>query len=386
MKIKTHKIILTFAIGMLLASCQKEETNVVVGDTLNVAKSSATSTSVSEFERPAPVVSLTGTELFSDNPFRLSQVVTPSECSPTLFNTVINASVSSNIDALGAEWYELYAEMNFYYTLTDTSSQYFGASGEYTNLVSKITRGLEGFWDMPNEVSVRGQHNSTLNDLDKITQILTFWYGLPEELAVSYADYFVNFINIESTFLIESPLVSFDGFAIALEGQLDQGDLIVIGDGLIELASKAGVDSKVVWSGIMAHEWGHQIQFNNRDNWYPNGAADNTPEATRTTELEADFFTGYYLTHKRGGTYNWKQTEEFLTLFFNIGDCGFTSDGHHGTPVQRMEAAKKGYILAQKAQKQGHILSEQVVHQEFLNILDTVVGYEGNSNTLVVAE
>ncbi|WP_282133564.1 hypothetical protein [Cellulophaga baltica] len=385
MKIKANKIILSLTAGLLLASCQKDETNVSIEESFNVAKSSATSKSNSSLEQLSPTVRLEGIELFNDNPFTISQVVTPSECAPTLFNTVIDESVSSNIDALGAEWYELYAEMNFYYSLTDTSEQYFGANGEYTNLVSKITRGLEGFWNMSNEVSVRGQHNSTLNDSSKVIDILTFWYGLPEEEAAIYADYFINVVNAESTFLIESPLVSFDGFAIALEGQLDQGDIIVIGDGLIELAAEAGVDSKVVWSGIMAHEWGHQIQFNNRD-WYPNGAADNAPEATRTTELEADFFTGYYLTHKRGGTYNWKKTEEFLSLFFNIGDCSFTSDGHHGTPAQRMEAAKQGYILAQNAKKKGHILDAEAVHVSFLEILETVVGPQENTNFLAVAQ
>lgn len=375
MKIKTNKFILALLTAVLLTSCEKDVSNEVVGNSeelFTVAKATATTNS-SELEKPTVVIPLNRNLLFSDNPFKLSQVVNPSECAPTLFNDVINQSVSSNYDALGAEWYELYAEMNFYYTLTDTSTPYFGANGEYTNLVKKITRSLEKFWDMPNEVSVRGQHNSTLNDFDKIVDILTFWYGLPEELALSYADYFTNYINVESSFLIESPLLSFDGFAIALEGQLDQGDLIVIGDGLIELASEAGVDTKVVWAGIMAHEWGHQMQFNNNAIWYPNGAADNAPEATRTTELEADFMTGYYLTHKRGGTYNWKSTEEFLNLFFNIGDCSFTSNGHHGTPKQRMSAAREGYILAKNAKKNGHILDANTVHQYFLGKLDEII-------------
>lgn len=375
MKIKTNKFILALLTAVLLTSCEKDVSNEVVGNSeelFTVAKATATTNS-SELEKPTVVIPLNRNLLFSDNPFKLSQVVNPSECAPTLFNDVINQSVSSNYDALGAEWYELYAEMNFYYTLTDTSTPYFGANGEYTNLVKKITRSLEKFWDMPNEVSVRGQHNSTLNDFDKIVDILTFWYGLPEDLALSYADYFTNYINVESSFLIESPLLSFDGFAIALEGQLDQGDLIVIGDGLIELASEAGVDTKVVWAGIMAHEWGHQMQFNNNAIWYPNGAADNAPEATRTTELEADFMTGYYLTHKRGGTYNWKSTEEFLNLFFNIGDCSFTSNGHHGTPKQRMSAAREGYILAKNAKKNGHILDANTVHQYFLGKLDEII-------------
>jgi len=172
--------------------------------------------------------------------------------------------------------------------------------------------------------------------------------------------------NEESTFLIESPLLSFDGFATT-------DDLIVVGDGLIELASASGVEDKVVWSGILAHEWAHQIQFDNFDQWYPNGAADNAPEATRTTELEADFIAAYYLTHKRGATYNWKRVEGFFDLFFNIGDCSFTSSGHHGTPLQRMRAAEAGYLLAQNTFPKGHILGTNEVHDIFLNQLEGIV-------------
>lgn len=377
----SQKLFSTLAIAFLFTACQKDGTSgnedeIFKG--VNVKASS--SMKIAEPEKPSVILQLDRSKFYSDNPFELSQVVTPSECAPTVFNTVINNSVSSNIDALGANWYDLYATMNFYYTISDTSKQYFGAKGEYTNLVTKITRNLEKFWNMPNEISVKGQHNATLNDKSKIIEILTFWYGLSELDASFYADYFVDYINIESTFLIETPLISFDGFAIALNGGFGQGDLIVIGDGLIELASEAGVDAKVTWEGIMAHEWGHQLQFNNSSIWYPNGAADNAPEATRTTELEADFFTGYYLTHKRGGTYNWKATEQFLTLFFNIGDCSFTSSGHHGTPDQRMEAARQGFILAQNAKKNGHILSEDVVHQSFLSILPSIVGQDNQPN------
>ena len=380
MKINSPKLFLAMATVFLFTACQKEgptNSSDEVFEGVNVTASTKTTT---EIEKPIVALQFDRSKFSNDIPFEFSQVVTPSDCSPTQFDTAINNSISSNIDALGANWYSTYVDMNFYYTLTDSNEQYFGANGEYTNLVKKITRTLEKFWNMPNEVSIRGQHRATLNDPNKIIEILMFWYGMPEATANFYTDYFVNYVNIESTFLIETPLIALDGFAIALGGQFGQGDLIVIGDGLIELSSKAGVDAKVSWEGIMAHEWGHQIQFNKSSEWYPNGAADNAPEATRTTELEADFFTGYYLTHKRGGTYNWKATQQFLTLFFNIGDCSFTSSGHHGTPNQRLEAARQGYLLAQKAQKNGHILNEEVVHQSFLSILPVIVGDDQPNN------
>ena len=55
----------------------------------------------------------------------------------------------------------------------------------------------------------------------------------------------------------------------------------------------------------------------------------------------------------------WKRVKQFLQVFFNIGDCQTTSDGHHGTPNQSMAAAEWAYQVADSAQKQGHILTSQ---------------------------
>lgn len=369
-KMNLKHLLLPLSLCLFLYGCSTDEI-VQENETLNAVFATSSGSNVDHL--PAATKNFPANLMRHDIAIDLETAVAPSPCGLTPFDAVISESVDSNLDALGADWFFDYADMNFYYTLTDESPQYFGANGEYTNLVKKITRNLESFWNMTDEVTVRGQHNSTLDDKDKIFGILTFWFGFPEPLAEFYADYFVDFINVESTFLVETPLLSFDGFAIALGGILGQGDLIVIGDGIVELLSESGVEDKVVWNGIMAHEWAHHIQFNNFSVWYPDGAADNEPEATRTTELEADYFTGYYLTHKRGGTYNWKRVEDFLELFFNIGDCGFTNSGHHGTPIQRLRAAYKGYELAKEAKKNGHILPEDEVHTRFLNELDDIV-------------
>ena len=98
-----------------------------------------------------------------------------------------------------------------------------------------------------------------------------------------------------------------------------------------------------------------------------------TAEAHRLSELEADFFTGYYLTHKRGGTYNWKRVAEFFELFYNIGDCSFESSGHHGTPNQRLAAARLGSILAEETFPKGHILEPEQVHELFLLAYEDII-------------
>ncbi len=359
--------LLSVGMAMVLAACTHDTVDAP-DETLSGVQAKA-STSTLELAVPRLQRELESRVYANDFP----KVVEPSVCGPTPFQQAYIESFYSNIDALGREWGPTYMEMNFYYSITDESKAYFGANGEYTNLVHKITRNLENFWQMHDEVDVRGQHNATLNDKDKIISILTFWYGLSNQVAASYADYFVDYVNVESTFLVESPLLSFDGFAIALDGFLGQGDLIVIGDGIVEIVSESGVEDKVVWNGILAHEWAHQVQFDHMDDWYPNGAADNVPEATRTTELEADFFAAYYMTHKRGATYNWKRVKEFLELYYNIGDCQFTNNGHHGTPLQRMRAAYKGYELARAAQKEGQVLDANIVHAVFLSELGEIV-------------
>ncbi|SHJ90722.1 neutral zinc metallopeptidase [Pseudozobellia thermophila] len=365
---------IVFGSALCTLSCTKDEFQLSSEQELNAvsAKASFPTTQV-QFEAPTLAKPLPDNSMFNDIPFDLSTVVEPSKCTLTPLDDVIAASVASNLDSIGLDWYDLYAEMNFLSTITDEDPQYFGANGEDTQRVNRITRNLERFWFMPHEVTVRGQHNSTLEDYDKIVDILMFWYELPASDANAFAYYFTNFVNVESTFLTETPLLSADGFAIALDGLFGQNDLIVVGDGIVDLLEQTGIRRGVIWNGILAHEWAHHIQFNNED-WYPDGAADNAPEATRTTELEADFFTGYYVTHKKGATQNWKRTQQFLELFFNIGDCSFTSDGHHGTPLQRMEAARRGYLLARRIQDKGKVLTADQVHKRFLNQLDKIVG------------
>jgi hypothetical protein len=94
-----------------------------------------------------------------------------------------------------------------------------------------------------------------------------------------------------------------------------------------------------------------------------------SPEATRRTELMADAFSAYYLSHARGATMQWKRVKQFLQVFFNLGDCYFESYNHHGTPTQRMAAAEWGYQLADNAQKQGHILTAQ----KFVKLFDAAL-------------
>lgn len=266
------------------------------------------------------------------------------------------------------------------------AEQYFGIDAEYTNYIQNRQRNLEKFWSMEDTgISVRGQHNKTLEDAEHLIYLLINYFvilnpddpfGPPipytEEMAAIRVNELMQ-VAEESDFVTESPVLSMAGFTTIIptpDGNLHKP--IVIGDGLIELISRIGLDPKVVWSNILAHEWAHQIQFEN--NWVTQGIP--TPEDTRRQELEADFFASYYLTHKRGATYNWKRVEDVMEAFYSGGDCSFESPGHHGTPAERKEASWQGYLLAHNASPKSHILSTSELHEIFLDLLDDIVAID----------
>ncbi|WP_161889499.1 M48 family metalloprotease [Pontibacter russatus] len=376
---KSLKIALScLALGIITVSCEKEM------EEMDMAVSAVTQNAAVALQPAMPDTLITlkapsDLKLIGENLRNYlvtKNAVEESECGPTEFVAVQNKYISllgqELVPALGGSnanyLFGLYMDINFVAAYVDESEQqYFGEKGEYTNFMTKRQRELEKFWDMPGQIRVNGQHSATLNDRDKVAYILyTYFSGLPTlEDAYAYTDYLMSLNEAFST-LPESPFFSVDGFATS-------GDLIVIGDGLVQMVSEAGVEPGIVWTGVLAHEWAHQIQFDNYTAWYPNGAAEDPAESTRYTELEADFMAAYYMTHKRGATYNWKRVEQFFTLFFQIGDCGFDSDGHHGTPLQRMAAAQLGYETANQAQKQGHIMSPQELHEIFVASLSNLL-------------
>ena len=60
-------------------------------------------------------------------------------------------------------------------------------------------------------------------------------------------------------------------------------------------------------------------------------------------------------------------------MFYQIGDCGFTSSGHHGTPNQRMKAAAFGFSVADEYLKQGLILTSEEFRNRFIAYYPTLI-------------
>lgn len=87
--------------------------------------------------------------------------------------------------------------------------------------------------------------------------------------------------------------------------------------------------------GVLAHEWGHQVQFDVGWNDY----ADNAER-----EMEADFFSGYYMGLAK--QWYWGQIQTYYNAIYSSGDYAYSDPTHHGTPQQRLNAAYAGLQVA----------------------------------------
>lgn len=253
-------------------------------------------------------------------------------------------------------WYNDYPLYHALLYENNSKNQYFGKDGEYTKISTKTFRELNRFWDINSSgIVLAGAHGNVFMDREKLIQLEMAVYGESYESAAEYADFIIEiFTDIEAYRQGEHPIFTFNAFAVdgpwEFEGNFIPAK-IILGDGILEGFAAIGFGD-VAPQAILAHEYAHQIQFQ------LNAFGDEiSPESTRRTEMMADAQAAYFLHHARGATMQWKRVKQFLQVFYNIGDCGFDNDNHHGTPEQRMRAAEWGYRVAMEAQKQGHIMS-----------------------------
>ncbi|MEV4314117.1 hypothetical protein [Actinocrispum sp. NPDC049592] len=231
----------------------------------------------------------------------------------------------------------------------------FGQRGEYTTQITHTFRDLGKFWDIQSsQIVIAPMHGSVLTDRPRLTRVFQVGFGFDQVFAASLADAVATLMDQDQFDHGNHPFFTFNAFAL---GGLDIPGFgtippeIVMGDGVLAGFTAVGLDD-VAGKAILAHEFGHQVQFQK-------GLTQTTltgPEASRRLELMADAFGSYYLTHARGATLRWKRVQEFLQIFYQLGDCQFAAASHHGTPLQRLHAAEWGSAVAADTQKQGHIL------------------------------
>ncbi|RYZ27656.1 MAG: hypothetical protein EOO10_12035 [Chitinophagaceae bacterium] len=250
-----------------------------------------------------------------------------------------------------------------------SANQTFGTRGEYNQIMAKTFKDLNRFFNMESVgIVLAAMHGTTMLDKEKVSKILYAFYVPTQELADYYANVVVDLVRSSPEYRNGNhPIFTFNAFA-APENDLTQfgygilPNKIVMGDGILDGYSAIGF-SDVAPQAILAHEMAHHVQFKENVQFYQ------TSESARRTELMADAFAAYYLSHAKGAAMQWKRVKQFLQVFFNIGDCAFNSSGHHGTPTQRMAAAEWAYNLGNSAQKQGHIISSA----QFIALFDAVL-------------
>jgi hypothetical protein len=257
---------------------------------------------------------------------------------------------------------------------TEATPQFFGYTGEFTRKLERTERDVKRFWDIfSDDIQLIGMHGTTLLDVDRVaaTYEVAFQVApgvpVPPEVAQQLASQVRADILASQTLNGGNhPLFSFNSFAsTSFGGPIP--DKIVIGDGILEGFEVVGFGD-VAPKAIYAHEFAHHIQFEHGYNTedIPGSANPDAAERNRYNELMADAMAGYYLTHRKGAGFHRKRVEQFLQIFFQIGDCAFNTPTHHGTPNQRMAAARFGFDVADQARKNGHILTSEQFHALFV--------------------
>jgi hypothetical protein len=136
--------------------------------------------------------------------------------------------------------------------------------------------------------------------------------------------------------------------------------------------------SELPVAGVLAHEWGHQIQFQF-------GWMGQTEPTVRRTELEADMWSGYYM----GLAKSWAgpQMNAYLQTLFNIGDFNFHDRNHHGTPNQRLAAGATGLDVAFRVATGGGVpLTYQELHAIFTREVSRILGVASQTDGMTKTE
>jgi hypothetical protein len=313
----------------------------------------------------------------SSTPFRdwiKDQLNTWSSEEPEIFDLLYNRLLADLIPSIDALFFQ-----------TEDTPQYFGYNGEYTAIMLKTERDAKSFWDIPSDdIQLIGTHGTMLLDTDRVSAAYEFAFTEADGTALSPERARAFALLVRDGLLASEtlnggnhPILSLGAFAIDAFGETFPAK-IVMGDGTLVAFAALGFGD-VAPQAIYGHEFAHHLQFENDYFSDPVPGATTTAELTRYTELMADAMSAYFLTHKRGAAMNRKRVELFLAVFFQVGDCGFANASHHGTPNQRMAAARLGFDLADGQQERGRILTTAEVHERFIAAYPDLIAPDATS-------
>jgi hypothetical protein len=232
----------------------------------------------------------------------------------------------------------------------------FGSNGAYTNILSSEMTDLRRFWDIDGgSIVLTPLHADIYSSTDRM-RLLYLQIGMTAQQATSLAQLVDLLLSLDPVLRHgQNPVFTFNAFAFDPDNDPEFGVLprkIVVGDGLLDGLHAIGLDDKAFPRAVLAHEYGHHVQF--QKGLLASGPS--TPELSRRAELMADAFGTYYAVHARGAALNAARTLDDQRTFYNVGDCGFANPDHHGTPLQRFRTAQWAASVVTEAPDQGHRL------------------------------
>lgn len=352
------------AIALTVVGCQEQPTSALAPVVRAASTSELTAQSSLAYGLHSQLPSLAEDVADLDTP-SIDDAVIPTACSASSpINDYVNAQLINTLTVERARILELVnkwkvADVPFYealYLKSGATPQTYGYEGEFTHVMVKTERDVKNFWDTPSaDIQVVSMRDDVLFDVPRLAATYNFVYGVPYPDATELAEYVRDLLVRSQTMNGHYAYWTYNSVSLHIDPPSPYAQKkIIMGDGILEAYKALGLDD-VAPQAIFAHEFAHQIQFVNDYKLLTPGAS--AAERTRYIELMADAYSAYYLTHKRGAAMNQKRVEEFNNVFFYIGDCSFSSSGHHGTPNQRRKAARFGFTVADEYQKQGHILT-----------------------------
>ena len=338
--------------------------------------SPAASASSARTATPDRLVEIPAAEAFE-------QAVAPSECGVTLLDGYFDEQLAAMTDE---QFSFLVAHQDALFSVPTYEALFFGSEGDpdyavetHTAQITNTFRDLRRFWDIESgDIQLLEMNGESLLDADRIARTLTALVALGE-LAMTAdeiqaeAQTVATFMQAQGDFY-DNPLWTLNAFAFSAEGETDPllvdiPDKLVMGKGITEAYESFGLGD-VGPRVIMAHEFAHHVQF--ELGTFDTGPTD-PAEATRRTELMADAMASYYATHKKGLALNAKRVADALLSFYTVGDCVFSSPGHHGTPLQRERAADWGADLAAAARPRSSVLPAATVIELFEEALPGII-------------
>ncbi|OLF10677.1 hypothetical protein BLA60_16065 [Actinophytocola xinjiangensis] len=280
----------------------------------------------------------------------VARAIDPSqyECQPTAFSDY-TSTLLADVDLgtlltlliLGVLDYPTYDALLFG-TARDKD---YGIPHQYKTPVTQTVRKSQKFWDVDlSDVQTLAMRNDMLADHARMARVIgvLFPADTPEDSA-STATILMDMIRTAPGLDGgRNPIFTLNAFAFTAEGETDpifQGlpDKVIFGEGLGVALGELGLGGTGA-KAVVAHEMAHQVQF--EQGYFDSPLTG--PEATRRTELMADAFGTYFVAHKRGFGFTGESLRTATQAFYEVGDCSFTSNGHHGTPNQRRAASEWG--------------------------------------------